>query len=75
MQGELVDPEMRNNLLDSSGGDTWKGDGNTLSLLFDQQGGGDRQKVFDDGDRLIRQEGRAQTNYRRSETLPRTTSS
>ncbi len=31
---------------------------------------GDRQKVFDDGGGMIRQGDRAQTNYRRSETLP-----
>ena len=31
---------------------------------------GDRQKIFDDGGGMIRQGDRAQTNYRRSETLP-----
>jgi hypothetical protein len=31
---------------------------------------GHRQKVFDDGEGMIRQGDRAQANYRRSETLP-----
>jgi hypothetical protein len=31
---------------------------------------GHRQKVFDDGEGMIKQGDRAQTNYRRSETLP-----